>query len=398
MRRLLEKNLHERSTEDSVHPFNAADNKGRTVVQYALMLGNDLSKFVLDNLESDLTIADTSGRAVLHWAITSKNEAQVLEVIRALDRAGGDKKANGLRQTDSNGWTPLHYAAHSQCGTRHILDADSTVDVDARDLYSQTPLMIACANGHAATVATLLDGGASHAAANSLGCLPIHIAAFNKHDECCESLIGHGCNVDALDGSDMTPLMSACEVESVLTAKVLCDGGAKVDTKNARFQTALHVAILAAATEICALLVDVFGADVDSSDADGNTGLFLAMRAEHHGNELVVLLIRLKASLTLVNKAKQTALHVLCMVCLQAEPATQLEMATQLISNGIAINQVDSAGNTALDYAVEMPGEMPRDRLVQLLKAKGAILAADIPVEEVRSLRFDPVLLCCWNT
>jgi len=83
--------------------------------------------------------------------------------------------------------------------------------VDAQDEWGQTPLHMACANGHTRTVVVLLHFKANPALANLEGNTPLHWAAVNGKVEAVHLLIKSRADVSVKNKMGHTPLMECAE-------------------------------------------------------------------------------------------------------------------------------------------------------------------------------------------
>ena len=84
---------------------------------------------------------------------------------------------------DSDGWTPMHYAAY--CGHAEVvrLLLANGADANTQDRYGWTPLHHAARNGHGEIVKLLLAHGANVNAKDNYGWTPLHYAACRGHAE-----------------------------------------------------------------------------------------------------------------------------------------------------------------------------------------------------------------------
>ena len=74
--------------------------------------------------------------------------------------------------------------------------ADAVAEVDKANENCQTPLYIACQNGHVDTARLLLDNGAEVDKANENGVTPLYIACEKGHIDVARLLLEKGANVD----------------------------------------------------------------------------------------------------------------------------------------------------------------------------------------------------------
>lgn len=121
---------------------------------------------------------------------------------------------NGCATQEDAGGTPqapamaLHTAAAlgNVDAVRQHIAAGS--DLNAKDPYGSTPLVVACTFGKADAARALLDAGADHTIANSDGATPLHVAAFLCYPDIVEALLAAGADREALNGGGATALAS----------------------------------------------------------------------------------------------------------------------------------------------------------------------------------------------
>lgn len=102
--------------------------------------------------------------------------------------------------------TSLHLAALQGDveAVRRIVDAGA--DLDQKDAYGSSPLVIAATFGKAEVARALIDAGADLQVANAEGSTPLHIAAFFGRTEIVETLLQHGADRQARNRAGHTPL------------------------------------------------------------------------------------------------------------------------------------------------------------------------------------------------
>jgi ankyrin repeat protein len=142
---------------------------------------------------------------------------------------------------------PLHDAALNDdaAAVRRLVDAG--FDVELRDRYGKTPLMVAAAFGNVAAATALLDlGAATSTRDEQMGATALHYAARAGH-------------------------------VAMATAHLLLARGADADARTIDGATALHLAAFYNHTAMVSLLVEG-GAGIDATDATGLTPLQYARR------------------------------------------------------------------------------------------------------------------------
>ena len=107
--------------------------------------------------------------------------------------------------------TQLLRAAHAGNWNRFVKVLPKCPDVNVRDRYGRTPLILACYQADASIVKALIQHGADVNLADGNGLsTPLHRAAYAGNAEVAEVLIKEGADVDVRDGALRTPLAVAC--------------------------------------------------------------------------------------------------------------------------------------------------------------------------------------------
>lgn len=146
----------------------------------------------------------------------------------------------------------------------------------------------------------------------------LHYAAASGRVESVRFLLGSGANVSAKALSYVTPLHVAVEENKIEVIELLLSNGAELECKNAYGATALLAAIArgpdTGTTEAKIILAEIFvrnyelvnlllnrGANIDATDANGNTLLHLA--AAEGDIKIINLLLDKGANANILNKA-----------------------------------------------------------------------------------------------
>ena len=150
-------------------------------------------------------------------------------------------------------------------------------DVNAKNIYEDTPLYEAVKLGYKEIAELLLANGADVNVKNNAGWVPLHMATALDHKEIVELLVTNGANVDAKDDDGSTPMHYAAWYDRKEVAELVITEGAEVDAKDENGWTPLHYATEAGLVEFSGLLVEQ-GADVNTRAMDGKTPLDLAIQ------------------------------------------------------------------------------------------------------------------------
>ncbi|CAM9885596.1 unnamed protein product [Ectocarpus sp. 6 AP-2014] len=173
-------------------------------------------------------------------------------------------------------------------------------DLEKRDSYRATPLLLAAEKGHEACVAYLLDAGADITATDEHDYTALHLAAYYGRVGVVALLLSRGANTSAVDDRGRIPkrlasrkeisnLLAAKETESKLGVDVIeaverndvaglksfISGKGDLNQKGKNDMTPLHVASFNGRTDIVRMLLDG-GADPNSVDEDRDTPLHYA--------------------------------------------------------------------------------------------------------------------------
>jgi len=136
-------------------------------------------------VRAELEEHDMSGRTPLMVAIKEKREdmADVLLSIGMVDANSKDL---------DNKWSPLHYAVkHNMMNvTQKLYMADA--EIDARDKYGMTPLMLCAQLGHRTMFRYLIQQGANIEKRDRQGWTVLMYAAFGGHEEMVRMCLDEG--------------------------------------------------------------------------------------------------------------------------------------------------------------------------------------------------------------
>jgi ankyrin repeat protein len=275
---------------------------------------------------ADIEAMDRDRRTPLHWA-SSRSHLPV--VIELMDR-GADIEA-----MTSSGMTALHFACWNghfvvviqllspndrNGATNSILGKRKSragANIGAKDNDGDTPLHIACLQGHLAIVKALLSGGANILAVNHEGRLPIHVAVNRRRSEVSKYLLQqlyattrrlplHELVEDLTwignrNSSDAPPLRYALHLDVLRTDDVVGiieylvgQNPELVSSLDQDGSLPLHVACRRGAPfTIVQSLVNHYKASVKSATSEGDLPLFLACEISEPSLDTIFILIKL---------------------------------------------------------------------------------------------------------
>lgn len=233
-----------------------------------------------------------------------------------------------VNQTQGDGATALHWAAHRNDLVAAILLIDAGADVNAVNELGASALWLAAINGDATMVARLLEAGANPNSALKMGETPLLTAARSGDPRSVELLLQHGAEVNATeDERGQTALMWAVAQQHADVVQVLIDRGADIQLRtevwyqlentagntnpSGNFKmahggsTALLFAARSGDIETASVLIKA-GADVQDSAASGASALVIAAHSGH--GPLAIFLLEQGADPNAA-EAGYTALH-----------------------------------------------------------------------------------------
>ncbi|CAK8997736.1 unnamed protein product [Durusdinium trenchii] len=131
------------------------------------------------------------------------------------------RDATLVHEKQSDGQTPLCFAARFNHSAAVKLLLDARAAVDAAENYSSTPLHTSAIYGSAEAAELLLSSGAPLEAADWRGNRPLHVAAREGHSTCVELLMKAGASLEATNTWGQTPLDLAREYQREEAVNIL---------------------------------------------------------------------------------------------------------------------------------------------------------------------------------
>lgn len=230
--------------------------------------------------------------------------------------------------------------------------------IDIKDSQGSTPLHYAAALGNEEVVKLLLERGANIDAGSSAGDTPLHWAAYSDRILIVGLLIDKGARIDAVNPNGVTPLHMAASAGHVNAAELLIDRGANINAKNIFGDTPLHWAVFYGHKGMVDLLV-AKGVAVDAKSSEGR--FFLHEGAAGGHEKLVGMLLQKGADIKSENNNGGSLLH-------SAASGALTDIIEMAIKNGLGVNARDRYGLTPLHYGAANGYA----NVVELLTRRGA--------------------------
>jgi ankyrin repeat protein len=170
----------------------------------------------------------------LFYAVKNGDFSSVRELI--------DKGVN-VNATDTEGWTPIHYAAAKGLSKIAQILIERGADPNViQEKTCLTPLHLAVIYGHYELAKLLLEKGADPNKRTREGWTPLHFAvAYDRHDVA-TLLLQKGADPNVQDFNGKTPLHWAVENNRLGLVKLLGERGASLEIKDGNGKTPLDYA------------------------------------------------------------------------------------------------------------------------------------------------------------
>ena len=315
--------------------------------------------------------ADVNGQPKAFW--TPLNWASFrgrLDIVRVLLDRGATLVTKKNFRTALHAVSGGEYESQEDGARIAQLLLDRGADVNAQNIYHETPLLLAAISGKPELARVLLDHGAK-VTETQYGRTPLHAIPRGNYDSqdgirLVQLLVERGADVGAPDQDHDTALHSACLFGKLDIARELLDHGATVTAKNDRGETPLHATSQGESesqdgVHLAQLLLER-GADVGAPDNENTTPLHFACR---NGKlDIARLLLKHGAVASAKNRLGETPLHVVS--------KADLRVARLLLEHGVDVNIHDKDRRTPL-HAASLHGNL---EIAQLLLDHGAAVNA----------------------
>lgn len=237
--------------------------------------------------------------ALLQAAVDADEDAMVAALAQ-----NADPNAKG-----EDDWTPLMYvAAGSFFGDVSVLiDAlvKAKADVEAKNNYGQTALMLAAREGRNDQLDALIRNGAKVDAKDGDGWTALMLAAFNGQFQCVKSLVAAKADVNAKTADGWDAALLAISEGRGSAARTLVEAGATIPKDGPGKTTPLIHAVYGGDLGAVRLVLEG-SPDLGARDSDGWSALEIA--ANNGYPQIVMELLRAGIDPTLKDKEGKTAL------------------------------------------------------------------------------------------
>ncbi len=312
--------------------LSVQDRQGRTPVQAAVSYGLNDFVVLLDAHGADLSIKDRHDRGLLHTAI-SRGHPDVVEYLLS--------KGANAKEADRRGSTLLHLAAKENQVqiAAHLLNHGA--DLQALDDRGRSALHEAASSGNVEMIEWLLEQGLDVAARDSDGKTPVELAFERNQSEVVAMLTEGGATIF----DDLLEAAGSGEAEDVQRH---LERGADLSAVDEVGNTALHLASAGGYLDVAEILIEA-GIDVNARNQWQATPLHYAAGFGHH--DLVKFLVSRGADENVLELSHaldsegNTALHY-------AVELEEIDSAAYLLRQGTDVNAANELGETALVWAI----------------------------------------------
>ncbi|KAI1180558.1 hypothetical protein F4777DRAFT_252914 [Nemania sp. FL0916] len=197
--------------------------QGRSLATYLAQFGSEaIFRLFLATEDGTIDSKDSDGATPLSWAARF-GHGDIVELLL-------EKGAN-VHTPDTLGRTPLSWAAaYGQLlVVRFLIERGANVNHECSRGWGPLAWAIASPQTAVAIAQMLLANGANVDSRDYLGRSPLYHAAIEKDSTLCQVLISGGADIDARDDVGRTPLSIAAGFNKEYTARLLLDNGASIN-------------------------------------------------------------------------------------------------------------------------------------------------------------------------
>jgi ankyrin repeat protein len=181
------------------------------------------------------------------------------------------------------------------------------------------------------------------------------------------ALLDRGADIESRDGSEFSPLHTACIGSHLECISLLLDRGAHLESVNIYGLSPLNTTAFSGHREVASLLIER-GADIESRDTFGRSPLNNAATAGHR--EVVTLLLDKGVDIESKDSNGRSPLT-------NAAFFGRLDVIALLLDSGADLNSRDAAGRSALNIAASSGGDHAQEIITLLLDRGAEIKSTD---------------------
>ncbi len=332
--------------------INSRDSNGNTPLHTAVTRKCSIACLeYLMNCGADIDSRNSAGDTILHEVVRQDNRsageflitqganiyssnAEGYSPLRiALEKRGTTREwfctpQVVLMSYDTNGNTPLHYAAEWKYNDSAIYLIEKKADVNKRNNYGETPLYSAIKSDSPDTLKLLIAYGSEYIIKDLQGNTPLHYCINKEAFECAKTLL--------------ETVKEKSEKEADLAAFV--------DAKNLAGRTPLALSAARNDEKMASLLLD-FNANINESDVFGNSIIMETVYAEPPAYKIMQLLANENVDVNAQNKDGRSAYHEIA----DLKDSTGIRILS--VAGGNALIR-DNQNNTPFSILVKKPLEI----------------------------------------
>jgi uncharacterized protein len=219
-------------------------------------------KQILQNDPEAAKAFDMDGWGTLHWAVREENQDMVELLLQFLPLEFRDKNQN----------TALHTAVSGNSSKFVDYLLTRGLPIDSRGSGGKMPIHLAAIYS-TELIQVLIARKADLNARDMFGNTPLHAAAQMGSTQAVQTLLDLGADVDPVNDERETPLHKAIKRGSEMKVKLLLEHKAQPNAVNNRGDSPLHIAV-SENSELVEILIRA-GAEVNLPDKNGKTPLAL---------------------------------------------------------------------------------------------------------------------------
>jgi len=272
-----------------------------------------ISKLVVENQES-LVLAmlqlepelsdDVAGIYELVITAAKNNNTRVIEALLEFEQARNNDKAEKEKQSGFCSWV-LCQAVEDRCSLDVLkFLVNYGADINGRNFYNQTPLMIASIKNNPYYIRYLSALKVEVNLMDDFGRSALMYAVINRSNKCIKVLLANNADISLTDKKGFDVAMHCFVSGNKFIADLLVQNNVLLLQEYDDKKTSLIFAAMAGNTEMVTYLINE-GADYDAADIKKRTALMYAAANNHYDS--VRVLIESNANTTLLDKNGHTA-------------------------------------------------------------------------------------------